>query len=183
MFLTGEPPPPATKASEPLVVFVGAFGSRKRGDLALAAAARARRLLPNLRLAVVGPADDRSKYPPWVDFFASPGDDEVQALIAEAWVLLAPSSYEGFGIPAWEAMMARAAVVATTNPGMEFLSAGGTCCTIVEPHQLGDALARLLQSEPDRADQSRRGFARACEVAALGRPERYASLFHTVASA
>ncbi len=50
VFLTGEPPPPVTKAREPLVAFVGAFASRKRGALALSTAARARRFLPDLRL-------------------------------------------------------------------------------------------------------------------------------------
>ncbi|HEV2810952.1 MAG TPA: glycosyltransferase family 4 protein, partial [Acidimicrobiales bacterium] len=181
VFLVGEPSPPATKAPEPLAVFVGAFDTRKRGRVALRAAIHARQVLPDMRFAVVGPAGDRSRYPRWVDFLATPDDDQVQALIGEAWVLLAPSVYEGFGIPAWEAMVARTAVIATTNPGIDFLSAGGACCTIVEPLQMGPALVRLVQSEPDRTDQVRRGFARACEVAVLGRPERYVSLFHSVA--
>ncbi|MDP9424489.1 MAG: hypothetical protein M3P37_00235 [Actinomycetota bacterium] len=52
----------------------------------------------------------------------------------------------------------------------------------MKPDQLADALIRLLRSESDRADQSRRGFARACELAALGRPERYVALFQKVAA-
>ncbi|MDP9424490.1 MAG: hypothetical protein M3P37_00240, partial [Actinomycetota bacterium] len=98
-------PPPVTKAREPLVAFVGAFASRKRGALALSTAARARRFLPDLRFAVVGPPGDRPNYPPWVEFLAVPDDDEVRDLIAKAWVLLVPSAYEGsaspHGKPCW----------------------------------------------------------------------------------
>ncbi len=105
VFLTGEPPPPVTKAREPLVAFVGDFASRKRGALALSTAARARRFLPDLRFAVVGPPGDRPNYPPWVEFLAVPDDDEVRDLIAKAWVLLVPSAYEGsaspHGKPCW----------------------------------------------------------------------------------
>lgn len=181
VFLAGKRPSLPVKAFEPLAVFVGAFDTRKRGNLALRAATRARQVIPGLRLAVVGPASDRVRYPPWIEFHDTPDhDDEVQALIGKAWVLLAPSTYEGFGIPAWEAMVAGTAVVATANPGIEYLSAGTGCCTIVEPERLGDALAHLIQSEPARASQVRRGLARALEVAELGRPERYLELFRSV---
>ncbi len=181
--LAGERPSPAKKTSEPLAVFIGAFGTRKRGALALRAAIQARQVLPDLRLTVVGPEGDRLRYPPWVEFHVTPDeDDDVQALIAEAWVLLAPSAYEGFGIPAWEAMMAGTAVVATANPGIEYLTAGTGCCTVVEPEHLGGALVQLVESELAREAQVRRALARALEVAELGRPERYVSLFRSVAT-
>ncbi len=118
-----------------------------------------------------------------MEFHVTPDeDDDVQALIAEAWVLLAPSAYEGFGIPAWEAMMAGTAVVATANPGIDYLAAGTGCCTVVEPEHLGDALVHLVESAPAREAQVGRARARALEVAELGRPERYVSLFRSVAT-
>ncbi len=182
VFLVGQLPPPQKKTTEPLAVFVGAFDTRKRGHEALRAATRARDVVPDLRFAVVGPSSDQLRYPPWVEFHLNPADHEVQALISEAWVLLAPSLYEGFGIPAWEAMVAGTAVVATTNPGIEFLSDGGTCCTIVEPEHMGDATARLVLSEAERSVLVQRALVRARRVADLGRPERYLSLFRSVAS-
>ncbi len=182
VFLAGERPSPAKKTSQPLAVFIGAFDTRKRGALALRAATQARQVLPDLRFAVVGPEGDRLQYPPWVEFLVNPDDDAVQALIAQAWVLLAPSAYEGFGIPAWEAMVAGTAVLATANPGIEYLTAGTGCCTVVEPEHLGGALVQLVESEPAREAQVRRARARALEVAELGRPERYVSLFGSVAT-
>ena len=44
-----------------------------------------------------------------------PEDLDVRAALAEAWILLAPSTYEGFGIPAWEGMGAGAVAVGTPN--------------------------------------------------------------------
>ncbi len=183
VFLVGEAAPirRRRKAPEPLAVFVGAFHTRKRGDMALQAATRARQAVPDLRFAVIGPPGDRPRYPDWVEFHATPSDEEVRALIGEAWVLLAPSAYEGFGIPAWEAMVEGTAVLATANPGIDFLSSGGACCTIAEPSELGEALVRLVLCEPARAAQVERAGARAQEVAELGRPERYLALFRAVA--
>ncbi len=79
-------------------------------------------------------------------------------------------------------MAAGTAVVATANPGIEYLTAGTGCCTVVEPQHFGDALVHLVSSEAARVSQVGRALARALEVAELGRPERYVALFRSVAT-
>ncbi|HET7489522.1 MAG TPA: glycosyltransferase family 4 protein [Acidimicrobiales bacterium] len=171
---------PVVKAPEPMAAFVGGFHSRKRGELALHAAREARRRLPTMRFAVVGPAADRCHYPDWVEFHEELDDAAVRELIGQAWVLLAPSSYEGFGIPAWEAMALETAVLATRNPGIEFLSSGQSCL-VVDDGRLGSELVGLLEQHDARAAQATRGLARAMEVAEMGRPERYLELYRAMA--
>lgn len=172
----------AAKDSEPLVVFVGGFASRKRGYLALDAVVEARQSVPELRFVVVGSTDDRRSYPAWVDYHAGIDDEAVRNLIGRAWVLLAPSTYEGFGIPAWEAMASGTAVLATPNPGMDYLSVGGSCCSVVGVGRLGEELVRLVRSDAARLEQVRKGLVRSEEVAKLGCPERYLELYHQVAT-
>lgn len=173
---TGEP---MAKAARPTVAFVGGFGTRKRGDLALKAVTEARRAVPGLAFTVVGPAADRRRYPDWVDFHAGLDDAAVHRLVCRAWVLLAPSSYEGFGIPVWEAMASETAVLATPNPGIDFLSSGGACL-VVDDARLGFELLRLVERHEARGEQAGRGVARAKEVAELGRPEQYLEIYEAV---
>ena len=177
VFAPAEPPAPPAKTIAPLVVFIGEFGSRKRGHLALAATVEVRRRVPDLRLAVVGPPRDRERYPPWVEFHPHLEDAGVRDLIGQAWVLLAPSSYEGFGIPAWEAMTVRTAVLGTPNPGLVFLAGDPPACSVVGEDDLGRSLHLLISDHNARERQVQRGFDRAAAVAELGRPERYLSIY------
>lgn len=171
---------PMPKDDEPLVAFIGGFGTRKRGDLALQAVRHARGVLGGLRFGVVGPEGDRRRYPAWVDFRSGLDDEDVRALVQRAWVLLAPSSYEGFGIPAWEAMSLGTPVLATPNPGIAFVSAGGMSCSVVTEDALGSELVRLLRSEASRATLAASGLTRAREIAELGNPARYVDIYNVV---
>ncbi len=109
--------------TSPSIVFVGTWGGRKRGSMVAAAAERARRdFHPDTQLTVFGPESDRSKWPSWVNHISGADDAAVQAGIRDSWLLAAPSAYEGFGIPAFEAMALGVPVVATSNPGSDFLA-------------------------------------------------------------
>lgn len=113
---------PISHGEAPLLVFVGSYHGRKRGYLALEAAERCRQELRGLRLVVVGPEGDADNWPDWVEHHAGLSDEEVRSFLSSAWVVLAPSSYEGFGIPIVEGLAAGARVFATPNPGCDYIS-------------------------------------------------------------
>ena len=170
------------RSNSPTVVFVGGFHGRKRGAVALTAATETRRRVRDLRFVVFGPPADRPSYPGWVDFRAGATDEEVRATLAEAWALLAPSTYEGFGIPAWEAMASGAAVIGTPNAGLRFLAGDNGAALMLDDAAISSALLRLLVNDEERARVTSAGRVRAEEVAAMADPNRYLRLFEHAAS-
>lgn len=168
------------RCGDPTIVFIGGFEGRKRGGLAAQVVERARQQCGALRLVVFGPEPDRSRYPGWVDFRAGAPDTEIRALLAEAWLLLAPSTYEGFGIPAWEAMGAGAIVVGTPNPGLSFL-ANGNSAIVVPDAGLDAAVTTILRDNHAQSAARARGRARAEEVAEMAHPSRYLRLIEQLA--
>lgn len=153
------------KTSEPSVVFIGSFLGRKRGRLAEAAVQQAeRRLGKPIQLTVFGPADDAPRWSDTTVYRAGSTDEDVRAAIESAWALLAPSSYEGFGIPIYEGLALGTAVIATPNPGSTYQSS-----LLAGP---SEAL-RIIERDEDLADalvdRIRRGAALADEAAKAGK--------------
>lgn len=106
-----------TKASRAFL-YIGPYSGRKNGRLAHQALDAARAIRPDVRAAVVGPLADKQNWPPWVEHFTAPSDQQVEELLAGAACLLSPSRYEGFGIPVFEALRAGTPVLALkSNPG------------------------------------------------------------------
>ncbi|KQS09165.1 hypothetical protein ASG04_09835 [Curtobacterium sp. Leaf183] len=105
-------------------------------------------------LTVVGPADDRKNWPSYCLHLEGVSDAEVHEWIGRSWVLAAPSSYEGFGIPAFEGLALGTPVVTSPTPGAEFLRSlldGHVGFDIVPDQDFTDALAAvLLASPPDQ---------------------------------
>ncbi|MBW3574839.1 MAG: glycosyltransferase [Actinobacteria bacterium] len=172
-----------SKASEPLGVFVRAFETRKRGCLA----PQGRRSSPpdpsGSALRHGGPSARPIAVPPVCGVPRLPRRGRRRAGPHRRGVGPAGALHlRAVRIPAWEAMAAGTAVVATANPGIEYLTAGTGCCTVVEPQHFGDALVHLVSSEAALVSQVGRALARALEVAELGRPERYVALFRSVAT-
>jgi phosphatidylinositol alpha-mannosyltransferase len=152
---------PGEKSPHPSILFVGTIRGRKRGYLAVEAFERSvRRAFPAAELWVVA---DREVRGPGIRCFGRVHEDELVSLFRRAWVFTLPSSYEGFGVPYIEAMASGTAVVATPNPGAEELvappSSGGV---VVEPRELGPALAALLADDVRRREleQAGREFSR-----------------------
>jgi glycosyltransferase involved in cell wall biosynthesis len=129
------------RARTPTILFVGTWSGRKRGALlARAFADQVRTRHPDARLIMVS---DVVEPGPGVEWLERPSDETLDGLYREAWVFCLPSSYEGLGIPYLEALARGTPVVATPNPGAEYLlSQGGGM--IAEPADLGDALNRIL---------------------------------------
>lgn len=105
----------------PAFVFIGSFEGRKRGWLAADAVEAVRRNTDiEIDLIVVGPEEDAGNWPDFVTHCSGLDDASVLSLLVEAWALLAPSSYEGFGIPTVEALNIPIRVIASRNPGNDY---------------------------------------------------------------
>ena len=82
-------------------------------------------------------------------------DEELARLYGEAEVAIVPSLYEGFSLPAIEAMSCGVPVVATTGGALpEVVGVSGETGLLVEPNNpdaLVSAIARLLDNEALRA--------------------------------
>ena len=136
---------------------MGAVDGRKRGRFLLDIFERViRPAFPDAELTFVGP---KGPPQPGVTYLTGVPDEDLAALYRRAWVVAAPSTYEGFGLPYLEAMSCGTAVVATPNPGSREVlgeSYGG----LVEDAEFAPSLLMLL------ADEGRR---RALEIAGIRR--------------
>jgi glycosyltransferase involved in cell wall biosynthesis len=89
-------------------------------------------------------------------------EQDKAALLSGADLLVYPSRYEGFGLPVLEAMACGTPVVTTTGGSLPEVA--GDAALLVppgDPQQLAAAVRKLLGDQAARADQARRGRARA----------------------
>ena len=95
-------------------------------------------------------------------------DTRVAALLASAEIACIPSLYEGFSLPAVEAMASGTPIVASRAGALpEVLSADGMCADLVGPGDVGAltaALGRLLDSPERRRRLGAAGRRRALEI-------------------
>lgn len=101
-----------------------------------------------------------------VRFLSGVAEEELVALYAEADLAVVPSRYEGFSLPAVEAMACGAALVATTGGALpEVVGPDGEAALLVppgDPEALARAIERALAAPELRAALGARGRARAC---------------------
>jgi MMP alpha-(1->4)-mannosyltransferase len=95
-------------------------------------------------------------------------DDELAALFASAEVAGIPSLYEGFSLPAVEAMASGTPIVASRTGALpEVVGTDGSCAELVTPadvDELTNALGDLLDSPEKRRRLGEAGRRRALEV-------------------
>jgi glycosyltransferase involved in cell wall biosynthesis len=112
-------------------------------------------------------------------------DHDLAGLYGQAEVAVVPSLYEGFSLPAIEAMACGVAVVATTGGALpEVVGADGETGLLVppdDPGALAEAIARLLDDAALRARVGAAGRARVIsrftwEVTAAGTAACYEAL-------
>lgn len=173
-------PPEATRqrirrlvGRRPYFLSVGVWMSHKNLPRLLEAFAHMQRERPDVRLVVTGGARTRFVDVPAVarslDLPAGavvfPGfvpDELLPALYAEAVALVLPSLYEGFGLPALEAMAAGTPVVAASAGSLPEVL--GTAAWLVNPEYCPDlerALREMLDQPSLRARLSAAGRVRA----------------------
>ena len=89
-------------------------------------------------------------------------DSELRHLYAGATALLMPSRWEGFGLPALEAMACGTVVVASAIPPLqELVGDAGVLCPPDDPAGFASGLLAMIQDPTARAARVQRGFARA----------------------
>jgi glycosyltransferase involved in cell wall biosynthesis len=135
-------------------LFVGTNGARKNLDVILAA----RREL-GVDLWLAGRGHDIRE--PGVRLLGAVGDEELPALFSGAEALLLPSLYEGFGLPAIEAMRCGVPVIASRDPALLEVCGGAALHADASgPRAWADAM-RAVQS--NRQEWAARGIVHAAQ--------------------
>lgn len=122
---------------------------------------------PHLQLGVIGERDEmgmtsqlmqRLNISEQVTFHAQISTERMVELYSRATLAVVPSLYEGFGLPAGEAMACGAPVVATETGGLpEVVGDHGVLVEPNDPNALAKGIARLLEDPEKRSELSRRG--------------------------
>jgi glycosyltransferase involved in cell wall biosynthesis len=156
--------------SRPYVLFVGNLEPRKNLLVLLEAFARVRHEL-DVQLALVGrrgwlyePVFRRVgelDLEPHLRLVAGMSNAELPPIYSAAALLALPSLYEGFGLPALEAMACGCPVVASDRGSLpEVVADAGLLVHADDPAGLAAAMLRVLTDSALRADLVRRGLRR-----------------------
>jgi glycosyltransferase involved in cell wall biosynthesis len=164
--------PSLERIGGPYLLCVGNRKPHKNLVAAVETLALLRAEAPELRLAVAGEV-----YRGWDEVLRRAGelgvrdrvvevagasDGELRSLYAGCEALLFPSLYEGFGLPALEAMAAGAPVVASDRSSLpEVVGDAGLLADPEDPAAMAEAVRRLRRDPELRARLVRRGRERA----------------------
>lgn len=174
----------------PFILAVGSVHPRKNYARLVEAFHRLNR--PGLRLVVVGDKGNPTA-PVYeriatlglahrVTFTGFVGDDDLPALYSAASVLAFPSIYEGFGLPALEAMACGAPVVTSNTSSLpEIVGDAGLLVDPLDMDALADALARALDDEALRTELIKKGHHRAQQFTWEGAARQLRSVYAALA--
>lgn len=134
--------PVKSKSKEPSILFIGDLNSRKRGSLLLNIFNnKIRPLIPECTLTIIGPekcTGDNIRY------LGQISEEDLIKEYQKAWIYCMPSSYEGFGVPAIEAMACNTAVVSTKNAATNEIIINNQNGIVTTEKKLGNDLIRLV---------------------------------------
>ncbi len=155
----------------PYLLCVGRFDPYKNTTALVEAFAQ---LPPHLRLVFVGPLDPRFPQTPQraaelglsdrVTFTGSIDDATLQRLYAHATALVMPSRYEGFGLPAIEAMHHGLPVIASDAGSLpEIVGDAALAVDATQPPRIAQAVQRILDDPSLRSRLIASGKQRAAQ--------------------
>jgi glycosyltransferase involved in cell wall biosynthesis len=159
---SGPATPPAAVPPEPLVVFAGRHIPEKRAPAVVAAVARARRSIPQLRGRVLGDGPEYEAVKAAIathhaeDAVEAPGfipTEDVERDLARALCLLLPSRREGYGLVVVEAASLGTPSILVRDPdnaATELIEEGvnGFVADSAEPEALAAAIERVHAAGP-----------------------------------
>ncbi|NLP02165.1 MAG: glycosyltransferase family 4 protein [Fibrobacter sp.] len=137
------------KTDYPSILFIGDLDSRKRGRLLVDTFVK--EVLPEFpdsRLTIIGPQPCTA---PNVIYAGITDEKSLIEKYRESWIYCLPSSYEGFGVPALEAMACGTPVVATVNAGIREIIRDRVNGVLCEPESLGRTIKELLKDQQLRS--------------------------------
>ncbi|MFW5661760.1 MAG: glycosyltransferase family 4 protein, partial [Oceanicaulis sp.] len=164
--------PAADSRREPghVVTLASADVPLKGLDVLIDALALMQKTRPDFRLTVVGrlregPAKralDRAGLSDRVRFVSGLTNENLAALFRSAAVFVSPSRFEGFGLPAAEAMACGAPVIVSSGGALpEVVGEAGIVTPVEDAVALSQALAKVLGDEALQARMSAASLARA----------------------
>ncbi len=118
----------------------------------------------------------------WLLHFGYVDNAALAALYRRASFVVLPSLYEGFGLPAVEAQLAGAPLVASDVPVLrEVAGDGALFVPAIDPAAWATAIERLMADEGERAELVRRGLANAASLSWPGAAEATLAVFRAAA--
>jgi phosphatidyl-myo-inositol alpha-mannosyltransferase len=168
------------KSPSPSILFLGDFNSRKRGALLLDVFSREiLPAFPDCRLTVIGPAAVSA---PNVICKSALSEPELIEEYRRAWVYCMPSSYEGFGVPAIEAMACGTPVVACDNSGSREVIDDGRNGLLCGTSTLGTTICKIISDNIQRDRIAAEGLIKAREFDMTTIAGRYEELYKRIIS-
>jgi glycosyltransferase involved in cell wall biosynthesis len=116
---------------------------------------------PDIRLTMFGVSARPAVLPDWIEYHQSPSPKLLRELYNQAAIFIAPSWSEGWGLPACEAMLSGAALVATDIDGhREFAFHGRTALTSPtrSPSELAKNILCLMRDSDLRIRLAKNGL-------------------------
>ena len=152
----------------PYVLTVGTVEPRKDVTTIVRAVEHLRRTRPDLTLVVVGPrgwGEVRGLDRPFVRVIGAQPWSTLDALYRRADAFCLASLYEGFGLPAVEAMARGLPTIVTTGSALEEMVQGaGALFAPGDVHACAEQIGRVLDDTRLRAELARAGMIRASEL-------------------
>ncbi len=160
------------KADVPTVLYLGRLKAYKRVDLLIERFARVRAVIPNAVLRIAGSGDARGRLEELVRSLKLEGvsfegfvdEERKRTLLRQAWVLVAPSEMEGWGITVIEANASGTPAIAFPVPGLREAIIDGVSGLIVPAgSDLAEVMIAVLRDERLRSRLEEGALARAAQ--------------------
>lgn len=117
--------------------------------------------LPDLRVTLFGTSPASPTFPPWVDYYRLPSQQELRACYNQASIFISPARIEGWPLPPAEAMLCGAALAATDIGGHREYGIHEETALLSParaPEKLAENVLRLVRCPELRTKIARQGY-------------------------